>query len=44
MLKIGQRICVARTNNPKNGNWNSRIPSTAAEAVALRANGLLPHG
>ena len=44
LLKIGQRICVARTNNPKNGNWNSRIPSTAAEAAALRANGLSPNG
>ena len=26
---------------PKNGSWNTLIPSTAAEAAALRANGLL---
>ena len=26
---------------PKNGSWNALIPSTAAEAVALRANELL---
>ena len=26
---------------PKNGSWNALIPSTAAEAAALRANGLL---
>ena len=26
---------------PKNGSWNALNPSTAAEAAALRANGLL---
>ena len=30
--------------HPKNGSWPSRNPSTAAEAAALRANGLSPNG
>ncbi len=29
---------------PKIGSWPSRNPSTAAEAEALRANGLSPNG
>ena len=31
-------------NNPKNGSRNWRNPSTAAEAVALGANGPAPNG
>ncbi len=29
---------------PKNGSWTSQVPSTAAGAAALRANGLSPNG
>jgi hypothetical protein len=30
-----------KSYEPKNGSWKAWIPSTAAEAAALRANGLL---
>lgn len=31
-------------DHPKNASWPSQTPSTAAEATALRANGLSPKG
>jgi len=36
-----QETHVEEMNEHKNGSWNALIPSTAAEAVALRANGIL---